>query len=116
MNAILFIASAACLLLVSITMLARANDLRWRKGLLWNVRLIGFILAGCAPLGMVAVELMFLETPNIYEVIFRVGIAAVFMTTPYLPPWWKWISGWGFKGGDYRPEWAERTPGREEVS
>lgn len=102
MNVILFIISTVCLFLVSITMLARANDLMWRKGLLWNVRLIGFILAGCAPLGIVAVEFVRGEMPNIYEVIFRVGIAVVFMTTPYLPPWWKWISGRGLEGGGNR--------------
>lgn len=104
MNVILFIVSTVCLFLVSITMLARANDLRWRKGLLWNVRLIGFILAGCAPLGIVAVEFVRGEMPNIYEVIFRVGIAVVFMTTPYLPPWWKWISGCGLKDDGNRPK------------
>lgn len=90
---LLFIISAISLLITSITMLARANDLRWRKGLLWNARLIGFILAGVMPFGIIGYEWISNILPSVYECLFRSGIALVFLTTPYLPPWWKWISG-----------------------
>lgn len=88
-----FVISAIALFVISITMLARANDLRWRPGTKWQVRLIGFILSGCAPIGIIGTEWLTQELPSPYEVIFRVGLMFVFMTTPYLPPWWRWISG-----------------------
>lgn len=82
------------LVFISITMLARANDLRWRSGIKWNVRLIGFMLSGVAPYGILGYG--WAEQYNValvYMTLFLVGIAAVFATTPQLPPWWRWISG-----------------------
>lgn len=88
------IISSIALLLVSATMLARANDLGWRPGVLWFFRRIGFILAGFAPWAVIYIDFQtrgaFL---NLYECLLRVGVALVFVTTPYLPPWWKWITG-----------------------
>lgn len=88
-----FVLSCIALLVISATMLARANDLRWQKGLAWNARLVGFILAGFAPFGMMGIEFRSQAWPNFFEVLFRWGLMLVFVTTPYLPPWWKWISG-----------------------
>jgi hypothetical protein len=88
-----FVISAIALFVISITMLARANDLRWRPGIKWQVRLVGFILSGCTPIGIIGMEWLTQEWPTPYEAIFRVGLMCVFMTTPYLPPWWRWISG-----------------------
>ena len=85
--------SAVALFIIAITMLARANDLRWRSGIKWNARLVGFILSGCTPIGIVGVEWITGIHPSPYEVAFRVGLMLVFLTTPYMPPWWKWISG-----------------------
>lgn len=84
-----YIISTICLLVISATMLARANDLRWKAGLHWNTRLIGFIVSGFAPWGVIIFE----RTPGFYETLTRFGLMLVFITTPYLPPWWKWISG-----------------------
>ena len=88
-----FFLSAVALFVISITMLARANDLRWRPGIKWQVRLVGFILSGCTPFGLIGLEWTNQDWPTPYEVIFRVGLMCVFLTTPYLPPWWRWISG-----------------------
>lgn len=89
-----FIISTISLLIVSITMFARANDLRLRPGIKWCVRLLGFILAGTAPIGVIgyawAQQWMVVF---IYMTFFLFGIMLVFLTTPYLPPWWNWISG-----------------------
>lgn len=93
MSVLLLIISTISLSIVSITMLARANDLRWKTGLTWNARLLGFIFTGFAPFGIIAKELLSSNWPGIYDCFFRIGLALVFMTTPYLPPWWKWISG-----------------------
>ena len=48
-----FIISAFALLVIAITMLCRANDLRWRSGIKWQVRLVGFILCGALPVGII---------------------------------------------------------------
>lgn len=93
MSALMFVLSTIALALVSATMLARANDLRWKKGLTWHVRLLGFVFTGFAPFGIVTIEYVTGDWPNVYECFFRVGLSLVFLTTPYLPPWWKWISG-----------------------
>lgn len=89
---ILFVVSTVSLVLVSVTMLARANDQRFRPGWQWRMRLVGFMLAGSAPIGIIGYEVMFLDGPTIYETVFRVGLAFVFLTTPGQPPWHKWIT------------------------
>ena len=88
------IISTIALFIVSITMLARANDLRWRHGLHWQTRLIGFILAGSSPVGIIGYgwqDNYFMC--GLYLTIFFVGVALVFVTTPYQIPWWRYISG-----------------------
>lgn len=88
-----FAVSTLSLLIVSITMLCRANDLRWRKGFQWQVRLVGFMLAGAMPAGVIGTEWYYHDWPSPYEAFFRIGLMFVFVTTPQLPPWWNWISG-----------------------
>lgn len=94
---IVFILKIVCtlaLLVVSITMLARANDLRMRPGLHWNVRLVGLVLSGAAPIGIIGYGWQdnFFQC-LLYLTIFFVGLACVFVTTPYQKPWWSYISG-----------------------
>lgn len=88
-----YFVSAISLAVIAITMLCRANDLRWRAGVKWQVRLIGFILCGALPVGILGSELFTQRWPTWYEAFFRFGLMCVFVTTPYLPPWWRWISG-----------------------
>lgn len=83
----LYAISSIALVIVSITMLCRANDIRHRGGWHWNTRMAGFILAGFAPWGVIAYD-----DVGFYECVMRVGVALVFLTTPHLPPWWKFIS------------------------
>lgn len=91
MDKVLFGISTAALLLISVTMLCRANDLRFRRGIAWNARLVGFMLSGCAPVGIVLTEFAARDWPGVYSVAFRVGLALVFLTSPHLPPWWRWV-------------------------
>lgn len=93
MTALWFAISTVSLLIVSITMLARANDLRWKPGLKWQIRFLGFVLCGTMPIGILGAEAAYQAWPSPYEAFFRLGLMCVFVTTPYLPPWWKWISG-----------------------
>lgn len=88
----LFIISTLVLLFIAGTMLVRGNDLRWQKGVRNRLRAIGFVLAGVAPFGIILVEHLTKCYPSAFDVMFRVGIAAVFATTPRLPPWWRYWS------------------------
>lgn len=88
-----YITSCIALAIISITMLARANDQRNRPGMKWQMRLVGFVMAGCAPIGVAYYEWMYAVYPSWYEVSFRVGVMLVFMTTPYMKPWWNYIKG-----------------------
>lgn len=91
---LMFISTIA-LTIVALTMLVRANDLRWKKGLVWNARLVGFICAGFAPIGVVIWGWYYKDYPTFYEAAFHLGVSLVFLTTPSLPPWWKLITGLG---------------------
>lgn len=84
-----FIISVLALLIILIAMVARANDLRWKEGLIWQVRLIGFVLTGCTTIGIIGSEFISGRSPTIYDLLFRVGVAFVLLTTPGLPPFWK---------------------------
>jgi len=89
----IFVSSLA-LVFISITMLFRANDLRWRPGTVWHIRRVGFVLAGFAPWAIIYVDWTTKGTQlNVYEVAMRVGMAFVLFTTPNLPPYWKWLMG-----------------------
>lgn len=93
MGHVCFAITAFSLLIISVTMLARANDLRWRPKLRSQLRLIGFVLSGTAPIGMIGAMWTLQNWPSPYFTAFSVGLVLVFTTTPYLPPWWKWL--WG---------------------
>lgn len=88
-----FVMSCIAFFIISITMLARANDQEKRGGLKWQSRLVGFVMAGTAPIGVAYYELVTESWPSLYEVCFRWGVTIVFMTTPYMKPWWNYIKG-----------------------
>lgn len=87
-----FIISSIALLIIAVTMLVRANDIGKRKGVKWHVRRVGFILAGFSSVAIILNEYVTEQYATFYALCFRVGLAFVFLTTPYLPPWWKFIT------------------------
>lgn len=100
---IAIIINTLSLLVISTAMLTRANDLGWRRGWVWTVRRLGFIMAGFAPWAIAYVDIKSGGvTLNIFEILFRAGVAAVFMTTPYHPPFWKYV----FKDDSTSPIWS----------
>jgi hypothetical protein len=75
---------------ISITMFARANDIKWDGAWHSHVRRFGLVLSGSAPIGIAA---SFLHAPpTIYQAAFYVGLMCVFFTTPGQVPWWRFIS------------------------
>lgn len=108
---LLTLLSTVALALVSLTMLARANDLGTRPGLFWMVRRVGFVLCGFAPWAIMWIDINAWLDGNVtltwWHVLHRCGLAMVFLTTPYLPPWWKWFLG--IEATD--PKWSDDRRG-----
>jgi len=95
--------SALSLSMVAVIMFFRCNDLGWRPGFFWMKRRIGFILVGSMPLAVLyAHALNGALTLTWFDTLFHVGLALVFMTTPYLPPLWEWLSKGHFSEPDQR--------------
>lgn len=86
----MLVISTLSLVLIAITLMYRAVELK-DKGLRWNVRRLGLILTAFAPVGILAHEWARHDWPDVYTVSFRFGLLLVFMTTPYLPPWHRWL-------------------------
>lgn len=90
------IIAALCLTLISVTMIARANELV-RKGdvrlrpFAYRMRVIGFALVATMPIGIIGERLQGQDSFP-YEVGFLVGLLFVFVTTPNHLPWWRFIS------------------------
>lgn len=92
--------SAAALLIVGITALARANDIAQDQvSARWQFRRAGLILVGAACIGIVLApwigggSVTQPDWPAWREVMFRVGVALTWLTTPMMPPWHHYISG-----------------------
>jgi hypothetical protein len=86
-----FLISTVSLLFVIICLLARANDLRWKPGLVWKMRAVGLTIGGFAAFGVIGSELITQQWPTPYESFFRIGIALTLITTPNGIPFWKYI-------------------------
>lgn len=85
------------LLILAITALVRANDIgRQRKGWNWVVRKIGLVLVGAASIAFLLEPIWIWNSPWIYRLGFFslvFGMALTWLTTPGMPPWWKYVSG-----------------------
>lgn len=98
-----FAVSTLALGMVALIMFFRCNDLGWRPGVFWMKRRIGFILVGSMPIAVLyAHALNDAVTLTWFDTLFHVGLALVFMTTPYLPPFWEWLSKGHFSEPDPR--------------
>ncbi len=83
-----------------ITALARLNDIpHTNTDARWQVRRGGLILVIMACFSLVAAPVISWvygknpDFPSWREVIMRVGVLAVWVTTPMMPPWHRYISG-----------------------
>lgn len=82
----------AALFVVMITAFARVNDLNiGLQGGRWHTRRAGLIFVGA---GAAAALLKLLEVPPSWnEAMLYIGFALTWLTTPNMPPWWRWIAG-----------------------
>lgn len=76
------------------TAIARLNDIT-ATGKKWFVRRIGLILvaSGTASLALSPVLGYAGSYPSWRAAIVFWGLALAWLTTPHMPPWWKYISG-----------------------
>jgi len=99
-NWISLIISVVALAFISLIMLLRGNDFRRRSVQAGRhvvfIRMIGFILAGFAPWGIVGWWFILGLFPSPFMTAFLVGVGCVFATTPNLPPLARFI----YKGSD----------------
>lgn len=87
------ILSTLALLVISVILFFRAVELGWAPGWFWHIRRIGFILGGFAPVGIIISDFTGSQPVDVYQMLFRVGIAFVFCTTPHMPPVHTWLMG-----------------------
>lgn len=87
-------ASAPALLVIVITALARLKDMT-DTGFISFLRRNGFILSGCAAVGLLTAPLLGYSNsfPSWRAVFFFWGYALVLFTSPNQPPWNKYIDG-----------------------
>lgn len=90
-----YFVSMPALLIVTVTALARINDIGKKKqGIEWHIRRIGLILAGSGAATLLLSPLS--ETPKYPSwtgAMLFWGIALTWLTTPNMPPWEKYVFG-----------------------
>lgn len=80
-------------LVIALTALARLNDME-SNGFRWQIRRIGFLLAGVAAVGYIFLQLEGKpQFPPWKSVMLQWGVALAWLTTPGMPPWHRYISG-----------------------
>lgn len=83
-------------LIIAATVLPRVNDIgRDKTGIRWQTRRVALVLSGfCAGVMLIA---PFAPGPAWLVPLVRMGfvisVAAIWLTTPYLPPWHYWMTG-----------------------
>jgi hypothetical protein len=84
----------ACVIIL-ITALARLNDIKpAQSSARWHVRRAGLMLAGVAAMSFMTTPW---TSPPLFPswkaVMLMYGLALAWLTTPNMPPWWKYITG-----------------------
>ena len=90
-----YLMQVPALLILSFTALARVNDIGpERTGWIWQWRRVGLSLVGVASVSLVAAP--FVEDynwPSWKVLLLSWGFALSWISTPGMPPWWKYVSG-----------------------
>lgn len=95
--------SLPALAIMAITAVVRLQDIT-EIGTRWFVRRLGMILVGMASVSLAAAPVMGYSAsfPSWRGVLLYWGVALTWLTTPHMPPWWKYING------DYRLKKGEQ--------
>lgn len=86
--------SVACVV-IGISVLARASDISIDKiSPLWQFRRFSLTMIGMASLVLIFQPLTNTsDWPSWNEVVMRVGVAIMIITSPNQVPWWRYVSG-----------------------
>lgn len=86
--------SVPALVILAITAIVRLYDIT-AVGTRWFVRRLGMILVGTTAITLIAAPVMDYSNsfPSWRGVLLYWGVALTWLTTPNMPPWWKYISG-----------------------
>lgn len=89
------LASIIPLGVMCITAIARVNDIKVDKvETRWHVRRAGLsIVAGASAIAILGTVAGLAAYPTWETVALYWGFALTWLTTPEMPPWWKWIAG-----------------------
>lgn len=90
---ITYVLNVPALLIIAMTTIARINDISANlTGPLWNLRRAGLVLVGMYALTQLMAPFAGVQDwPTWRTLIGTWGFAAVWITTPHLPPWWVYI-------------------------
>lgn len=82
------------LAIIGITAIVRLNDIT-AVGKRWFVRRLGMILVGMSAVTLITAPILGYagSFPSWRSVLLYWGVALTWLTTPNMPPWWKYISG-----------------------
>lgn len=89
-----YAASVPALTIVWLTAVARVNDIT-APGRRWHVRRFALVLVGTGAVALLARPFFIVSAPypTWIELYFVWGFALTWMTTPNMPPWFRYISG-----------------------
>lgn len=87
--------SLPALAVIATTALARVNDIKKENdGWMWQLRRVGLTLVGTAAVvGVYSPITDPASFPTWKGLVLYYGFALTWLTTPNMPPWWKYISG-----------------------
>lgn len=90
-----YLASFLPLIVLAVTAIARVNDIGKDKvETRWHVRRMGLsVVAGASVIALLGPAVGLYAFPTWETVGMYWGFALTWLTTPEMPPWWKWISG-----------------------
>lgn len=89
---ITYLLSAPAYIVLALTALSHINDIKpEQEALRWDFRRNGLALTGAVSI-MYLVSPLFDQYPSWRATLIAWGVALVWLTTPGMPPWWKWMT------------------------
>jgi hypothetical protein len=97
LNSVFYWCLVPALIVLSVTALVRANDIPWkRKEWYWHLRRLAMVIIGGASAAWLFEPFWPLHNIWVYRgltLAIAWSFAITWITTPGLPPWWKYITG-----------------------